>query len=392
MKVKFGFIKALLPLTLVLVLFCVGCGQGGSTATTTVTATATKTVTATPTTTTPPDVIQLKCATHFGAPAAQSKALDQFCKDVTEQTGGKIKIDFFAGATLLDAPAMYQGVVDGVADIGYDPIHYTAGRFPVTEVITSTLGWPSAWVGAHVANEFYYKYKAAQAEWDKVKVLWIQANEPKVIYTKTPVRTLEDLKGKILRAAGSAGGIITALGGTSAATSTATMADDIKKGTLDGAFLPYETLKTFKTAEVIKYITSCWNIGSTDCFFMVMNKDSYKKLDAIPEAKAVFDRLVGQYFEYFAGLVWNQIDYAGLAEAQKYGVEVIELSAAEAARWEVAAIPAVEKYKTTMVGKGYTAAEVQGWVDFIKERISYWSAKQIELNILSLTGPSDMRQ
>jgi len=81
-----------------------------------------------------------------------------------------------------------------------------------------------------------------------------------------------------------------------------------------------------------------------------------------------------------------------LAEAQKYGVEVIELSAAEAARWEVAAIPAVEKYKTTMVGKGYTAAEVQGWVDFIKERISYWSAKQIELNILSLTGPSDMRQ
>jgi TRAP-type transport system periplasmic protein len=389
MKIKSTLIYTLLVLVLALSVLLGACGQG-----TTATVTTTKTVTATGTTpaTTAPDVIQLKCATHFGAPAAQSKALEQFCKDVTEQTGGKIKIDFYAGGTLLDAAAMYQGVVDRVADLGYDPIHYTAGRFPVTEVITSTLGWPSAWVGAHVANEFYYKYEAAQAEWKDVKVLWLQANEPKVIYTKTPVRTLEDLKGKILRAAGSAGDIISALGGTPAATSTSTMADDIKKGTLDGAFLPYETIKTFKCAEVIKYITACWDIGSTDCFFFIMNKDAYASLSALPEAKAVFDRLVGQYFEYFGGLVWNQIDYPGLAEAQKYGAEVIELSAAESARWEAAAAPAVEKYKTTMVGKGYTAAEVQGWIDFIKERISYWSAKQIELNILSLTGPEDMRK
>jgi len=389
MKVKSGFIKALLPLMLVLVLFFVACGQetttGGATATTTVT------VTTGPTTTTPPDVIELTCATFFGAPAAQSQTLDQFCKDVTEQTGGKIKIDFYAGGTLLDQFSMYQGIVDGVADIGYAPIHYTAGRFPVTEVITSTLGWPSAWVGAHVANDFYNKYDAVQAEWGDVQVLWIQANEPKVIYTKEPVRTLEDLKGKILRAAGSAGDIITALGGTPAATSTATLADDIKKGTLDGAFLPYETIKTFKCGEVISYITACWNIGSTDCFYMVMNKDSYKQLDALPEAKAVFDRLVGQYFEYFAGLVWNQIDFPGLAEAQKYGAEVIELSAAEAAQWEAAAAPAVDVYINRMVDAGYTEAEVREWIDFLKERIDYWTAKQITLNILSLTGPEEMR-
>jgi TRAP-type C4-dicarboxylate transport system substrate-binding protein len=315
--------------------------------------------------------------------------LEQFCKDVGEQTGGKIKIDFYAGGTLLSAPAMYQGIIDGVADIGYAPIHYTAGRFAVTEVITSTLGWPSAWVGAHVANEFYNKFKPA--EWDDTKVLWIHANEPKVIYTKKAVRTLEDLKGLTIRAPGSPGDIITALGATPAPTPTSEMADAISKGVIDGAFLPYETLKTFKTADVVDYITACWNIGSTDCFYLVMNKDAYKKLDTLPEAKAVFDRLCGQYFEYFAGLVWNQIDFAGLDYAEGLGVQVIELSAAEAARWEAAAAPAVEKYRTAMVGKGYSAAEVQGWIDFIKERIDYWTAKQIELKILSLTGPVGMR-
>jgi len=385
-KVKFGLIKALLPLALILVLFFVGCGgDGGSTATKTVT------VTATPSATTPPDVIELTCATHFGAPAPHSVALQQFCNDVNEQTGGKINITFYAGGTLLDAAAMYQGVVDGVADMGYDPIHYTAGRFPVTEVLTSTPGWPSAWVGAHVANDFYNKYDAVQAEWDEVKVLWIQANEPKVIYSKEPIRTLEDLKGKILRAAGGAGDIMTALGGTAAATSTSTLADDIKKGTLDGAFLPLETIKTFKCGEVISYITECWNVGSTDCFFFVMNKDAYKKLEALPEAKAVFDKLVGQYFEYFAGLIWNQIDFPGLAEAQKYGAEVIDLSAEEAARWEAAAAPAVDVYINRMVGAGHTEAEVKEWIAFLNERIDYWTAKQIELNILSLTGPEEMR-
>jgi hypothetical protein len=89
--------------------------------------------------------------------------------------------------------------------------------------------------------------------------------------------------------------------------------------------------------------------------------------------------------------VWNQIDFAGLEYAKTKGVEVIELSAAEAARWQEAAKPAVEKYKTVMVGKGYSEAEVQGWIDFIKERVDYWTAQQIKLNIKSLTGPEEMR-
>jgi TRAP-type C4-dicarboxylate transport system substrate-binding protein len=372
MKIK--FIMTSLALVLVLAIFLGACSNGTTTA---------------PTSAAAPKVIELKCSTFFGAPAAQSKALDQFCKDVEEQSGGKIKITFYPGGTLLSAAATYQGIVDGVADIGYCHTGYTAGRFAVTEVITSTMGWPSAWVGAHVANEFYNKFKPK--EWDDTKVLWLNANEPKVIYSKKAIRTLEDLKGLTIRAPGSPGDIITALGATPAPTPTSELADAISKGTVDGAFLPYETLKTFKTADVSKYITACWNIGSTDCFYMVMNKNAYKKLDALPEAKAVFDRLVGQYFEYFGGLVWNQIDYDGLAYAKTKGMEVIELSDAEAARWQAAAAPAVDKYKTAMVGKGYSAAEVQSWIDFNKQRIDFWTAKQIELKIPSLTGPAGMR-
>jgi TRAP-type C4-dicarboxylate transport system substrate-binding protein len=335
----------------------------------------------------PPEVIELKCATYFPPPSRQAQTLEAFCLEVEARTGGKIKIEYFPGGTLLDASAMYQGIVDRVADIGFAPIHYTAGRFSVTEVITSTLGWPSAWVGAHVAMEFYSEFQPA--EWDDVKMLWLQANEPKVIYTKEPVHTLEDLAGLTIRAPGSAGNIISALGATPAPTPTSEMADAIAKGTIDGAFLPLETLKTFSTAEVVNYITACWNIGSTDCFYTVMNKDAYASLEALPEAKAIFDEVCGKYAEIFA-LMWNSIDFDGLAYAEGFGVEVIELSAVEAARWEEAAAPAVETYIQNMVDAGYTEAEVRGWIDFLQERIDYWTALQATYKILSLTGPPEI--
>lgn len=381
MKRLFRPITFLLIISLIIPTLIASCGGG-------TTVTVTKTVQPT---SAPPDVIELSCANWFGAPAPHSKMMEQFCADVEEQTGGKIKITFYPGGTLLDRGAVYEGVAGGVADIGYDAIHYTPGRFAVSEVLTSTLGWPSAWVGAHVAMDFYNQYEAMQTEWDNVKVLFIHANEPKVIYTKEPVHAMEDLEGLLIRSPGSPGDIINALGGTSAPGSTATLADDISKGTLDGAFLPLETIKTFKTAEVINYITMCWNIGSTDLFYLIMNKDAYESLDALPEAKAVFDRLCGQYFESFAGLMWNSIDFGGLAEAESYGVEVIELSAAEAARWEQAAAPAVDIYVQRMVDAGYTDAEVREWIDFIQERIVYWTEKQISYNIKSLTGPEEMQ-
>jgi hypothetical protein len=44
-----------------------------------------------------------------------------------------------------------------------------------------------------------------------------------------------------------------------------------------------------------------------------------------------------------------------------------------------------------MTGKGYSESEVKGWVDFMKDRIKYWTAKQIVYKIPSPTGPAAMR-
>ena len=135
--------------------------------------------------------IRLKVAMYFPPPAFQAKVLGEFCKDLEARTNGAVKVDYFAGGSLLKAPAMFDGVVNGIADMGYSHVYYTAGRMAVTEATGLPLGYPSGWVASQFMNYFYQKFKPK--EFDKVKVLWLNASPCSSIATaKKPIRKLAD--------------------------------------------------------------------------------------------------------------------------------------------------------------------------------------------------------
>ncbi|NIQ40256.1 MAG: C4-dicarboxylate ABC transporter substrate-binding protein [Proteobacteria bacterium] len=332
------------------------------------------------------EVIKLKAANFFPPPALQSKYLEDFIADLEARTNGRVKVSYFAGGSLLKAPRIYEGVVTGIADIGLAHIEYTPGRFPITGACEMPLGYPSAWVANQVANDFYNNLKPK--EWDDVHVLWMHSSNPSVMITKKPVRKLEDLKGMTIRAPGIVGYTISALGGTPAPTPMMEVYDAMAKGVIDGVNTPFETLKTFRFAEVVGYTTASWQTGNVYTFYVVMNKSKYQKLP--PDIKGILDELAGEYKERFA-LMWNAIDFYGKEFAQEKGVEIIELPEYEAARWVKAAAPVIEDYVKDMVGKGHSEAEVRGWLKFIRERMEYWTAKQLQLSIKSPTGPPQMR-
>jgi len=331
-------------------------------------------------------VIRLKAANFFPPPSLQSKYLGYFCDELEKRTNGRVKVDYLAGGSLLKAPGMYQGIVNGVTDIGYSHIEYTPGRMPVSGATELPLGYPSAWVSSQVSNDFYNEFKPK--EFDDVRVLWTNTSNPSLMITKKPVRKLEDLKGMTIRSPGIVGYTVTALGGTPASTPMMEVYDAMSKGVIDGVNTPFETLKTFRFAEVVDYTTANWQTGNVYYFYVAMNKNSYKKLP--PDIKEIFDQLCGEYRELYA-LYWNSIDFAGKKFALEKGVEIIELSDEEVARWQKATEPVIEDYVKEMVGKGYAETEVRGWLKFIQERMEYWTAKQIELSIKSPTGPPAMR-
>lgn len=332
------------------------------------------------------DVIQLKFANYFPPPAPHSKICEDFIADVEKRTNGRVKIQYFAGGSLLKAPQMYEGVTTGIADIGLAHVEYTPGRFPVTEICDLPLGYPSGWVANQVVNDFYRNFQPK--EWNDVHILWMHASNPNVVISKKPVRSLADMKGLTIRAPGRVGDTIKALGATPAPTPIMETYDGIAKGVLDGVNTPYETLRTFRFAEVAKHVTSSWQVGNLYTFYVAMNKNKYNSLP--PDIKQIFDELSGEYRERMA-LMWNSIDFLGKNFATSKGVEFIDLTSAQAATWENATKPVIEDYVKKMVAAGNSEDEVRGWLAYLNDRINYWTDKQIKLFIKSPTGPPEMR-
>ncbi len=332
------------------------------------------------------ETINLKIANYFPPPSGQSKIMEQFIADLEARTNGKVKISYFPGGSLLKAPATIKGVETGIADIGLAHIEYTAGRFPVMEACELPLGFASGWVANQIMNDFFNKFKPK--EFDGLKILWWHANAPSVLITKKPVRTLEDLKGMTIRAPGLMGDIIKAMGATPAPTPVMETYDAISKGVVDGVFTPFETLKTFKFAEVAKFVTVAAPIGTSYPFFIAMTQKRYESLPA--DVRVVLDTLSGEYRERMA-LMWNGVEFPGKAFGKEMGVEYIEITGPEEAKFQAAADMVVEDYVKKMVAGGFAEVEVRGWIKYLKER----SAELLELQkfyqIRSTVGPAEVR-
>jgi TRAP-type C4-dicarboxylate transport system substrate-binding protein len=331
-------------------------------------------------------VINLKIANFFPPPSGQSKITEEFGAELERRSGGRIKVQFFGGGSLLKAPAMFKGIETGITDIGYSHVYYTPGRMPVCELIGLPIGTPTGWVAAHMAYDFYQKYHPK--EFDSVKVLAIHGNPPSMIISNKPIEKLEDLKGLIIRAPDLSGEIVAALGGTPAPTPMMEVYDAISKGVINGVWAPYETLKTFRFAEVAKYVAVCWEIGSVYPFYMAMNKNSYNKLPR--DLQGLVDTMSGEYQERFA-LMWNSIEMIGKAFGTQQGEKYIEYSEQEGARWQKAVEPVITKSIKDMAAKGYSESEAKGWIEYMKDRNKYWMQKQIEYKIPSPTGPAEVR-
>jgi len=329
--------------------------------------------------------IELKFCNYFPIPARQSKICEEFIKDLEARSGGQLKIRFFPAGTLLTAPKIYDGVVEGIADIGFSNIGYTFGRFRMTEALDLPLGFPNAWVANHVANDFYREFKPK--EWDKIHMLSMHTSPVNIVLSATkPVNTMEDLKGMTLRGLGLIADVVSALGGTPRSIPMAEAYEAIGKRVIDGLMIPTETLRAFRLAEVAKYATECWPIGQVYTFYLVMNKDSWNKLP--PNIQKIFNEYP---FEEKLANMWNEADIDGKNYGTEKGLKFIELPREEITKWKKAVEPVIDKYVKLMVAAGYPEKEVRELINYARMRTEYWTKKQKELGVKSSTGPSEVR-
>ena len=296
--------------------------------------------------------------THIG-----SKLSEAWCQEIEKRTNGEVKITHYPGGQLLKGPEVFEGVVNGIADMGYTNLAYTRGRFPEMEMCDLPLGMPSGWVSTHVVNKFYEKYKPKG--FDKVKVLFFAGSGPNLISTTAkPIRTLEDLKGQTLRATGRIADTSEALGATSRPIAIGETYEAVKRSVISGVMLPLETMKSFRLGELLKYCTADWQVGNIYTFYAVMNKS---KWDRLPEnIKKVFEE-VNQEFVEKSAVGWNDVDRTGAQFFKSKGGQFILLSDDEAARWNQAVKPIIDTYIQETTKAGVSAADLEERIEFIRK-------------------------
>jgi len=325
------------------------------------------------------DPIKLKAANYLPPTHPMSLLTGWFCDEVKKRTNGQVEIAYHPGGTLLNPVKMYDGVTTGITDMGFSHIQYTRGRFPVTEVFDLPLGFPSGWVATQVATDFYSKFKPK--EWNDVHFLYVTTSGPLILQTiEKPVKTLEDLKGLKIRAVGQLSDVIKALGGLPIPLQMPDVYESLKRGVIDGVTVDLSTLKFWKFAEVVKCVTSTWQLGTGITFYFVMNKSKWNALT--PEVQKIFTEVALEAKEK-QGVLWNQMDIEGRDTFKAAGGQILPLTDAEVIKWKKAVEPVFDTYKKDMGSKGYKEADVDGWLKYIKDRIPYWTKEEKQKGIAS---------
>ena len=318
------------------------------------------------------EVIKLKFANYFPPTHMNSVVMGKYCEELNKKLAGKVELTQYTGSTLLSAPKMAAGVASAIADIGLSNLSYTRGRFPVMEIMELPHGFPSAWIAGHVANDFYGKFQPK--DFDAYQVLMLSTSPINVVQTiSKPVKTLEDIKGLKLRGTGRLGDIVKALGANPIPIETPDLYDGMKRGVIEGALLPLETLKGFKTGELVKYVTASWRIGSAYCFYVLMNKQKWNSLP--PDVQKVMTDFSKEFIERWTA-EWNRIDIEGKDYSLKQGAQILTVPDVDSPKWIKAVRPVIDDYKKDLVAKGHKAGEIEDWIGFVTNRIQYWKGEE----------------
>ena len=301
--------------------------------------------------------VKLTYSNFFPPGHIQSKLAESWCKEVEMRTNGQVVVEYFPGQTLTKARQVYDGVVEGISDVGFSVLAYTRGRFPVMSAVDLPLGYTSGTVATKVINEVYKKFMPKELM--DTQVMYLHAHGPGLIHTKSKaVHKMEDMKGLKFRGHGTSALVVKALGGTPVSKPMPETYQMLQKGVVDGAVYPFEANKGWKLGEVTRFATADFTAAYTTSFFVVMNKD---KWNAISAANQKIIEQINMEWADKHGEAWDTSDAKGIVFFLNQGGQIIGLDAKEGERWKKAVAPIIEDYKANMNKKGFKGDEL---VDF----------------------------
>ena len=302
---------------------------------------------------TPAKQIKLKYATHLPSMHhAYKNFLAPWAAEVEKRTEGRVKITIYTDSQLGKLPEMYDDLVRGTSDMAFILPVFIMGRFPLEGVfhlptmVPGDVGDPTC---TAIRTMVYEKY-LTPLYFKDIKILWTGRFGLNSLHMGSkPVRNLEELKGKVI---GFGGGktppiFLRALGASPETIQSPDIYTSLEKKVIDGMLFPLDSLRGYKLAEVVKYVTRL-DFGSASNFTAIRNA-AWNSLS--PADQKILTDLIPFALEAQGKTYRNDAQLA-VETGKKVGIEFIELSPAERQRWNEAVKPVDKQWVAEMDGMG----------------------------------------
>ena len=306
-----------------------------------------------PTPTPAPEVINLRFSGPWPEPSPNFRNLYKPIMDeIEEKSNGRIKFTYFGPGVLGGNREQYDIARTGKADLVTISTGYTPGRFPMSDVFTLPLGYPTTVETMDavlaVCDRIVYK------DFPDTHPVTYYQSQHFYLYTNKKVRTLEDFKGLKTRVSG---GVIVhsveVLGGTPVQMGLPDVYLATQTGVVDAGIYGPSGLLAFKLQEVVKHEVKI-NLGHT-LQLITFNLDTWKKIPN--DLKSLITTVARKAGGYEVGLLIH--DEAPVTEMLiERGGTSYTLPPREEGRWVRALKPVVNDLLADLEDRGLPSQEL----------------------------------
>jgi TRAP-type C4-dicarboxylate transport system substrate-binding protein len=285
-----------------------------------------------------------------------SVVLQGWATEVEKATNGRVKFTMLPKHPSAP-PGTFDAVRDGLVDLSYVTASYTPARHVMPLMPELPGAGDSSLVNSVAYSRIHWKYFDKVGEYKGVKLLGVFTHGPGQMFTKKPVRTIDDVQGlKIRTGGGIAEAVAKALGASAFVKPAPESFELLKSGVADGVFFPMESIVSFKLETVLEQATIFPGGMYSSAFGFFMNRDKWAKLSK--EDQAAIEKLSGEHIARLAGRSWDEADQKGLDAMKKSGVKIVNADPALVAEVKKRSAPIIDDWVKQASAKGIDARKI----------------------------------
>ena len=318
--------------------------------------------------------IVLRLSSHLPPVSGLAKSMMKSLPILERMSNGKLKIEARFGGTVHSVTEGLDALRSGITDITACFTFLAPTNFPMTTMLSLPGKFPNAAVQTAVAERLAPKYFVPEFDRQQVAIFGITGSPEVDLFSRKPIRTLQDLGGLKVRSGGGINeAVFRALGAATVNMGSRDFYSALQRGLIDAIFTNDAAGKIFRLHEVATHFIEV-DLTRTPLEYC-LNKKTFQALPG--DLQVVYNNWARAMTMSQAQAVYVRDGVRAREDFRKAGLNFYTLPADEHRGWIDRAKVAVEAYLAEQEKAGRPARKIVAEMDALIAQYSKQSLAEL---------------